>query len=209
MAEHFAEGAKMQWKVAGAKQSTGEERVWKIEAPTARDAEAIARKNGILVTSVQPSSAAHAAAIESMVATAVADPTPPPVVNPMPRIPLVACAACEHQISLAAITCPKCGHPQQPQHVQPDAPPIAPLGYATPYANARPPRVQTVQQTSKFWKAQIMLAVLTMIAGIGVVVALTQTKGQEGIAVVCGGILIIGGIAWYIFARFMAWWHHG
>lgn len=72
-------------------------------------------------------------------------------------------------------------------------------------------RVQTVEQTGKIWKIQILLAVLLCIVGVVHFVMVFNDRslsvGVFGIEV--GPLLVVAGIAWLIFARVGSWWHHG
>lgn len=65
-------------------------------------------------------------------------------------------------------------------------------------------RIQTTQQTGKFWKLQIMLGALTAIVG-GVLMAASGGGSLFGF----GLLALIVGIAWFLIARLLAWWFHG
>lgn len=90
---------------------------------------------------------------------------------------LVECPDCKKQISDAAPSCPNCGRPQ---------------------AQAAPQREQvvTVQQTSKHWKALILLSILGFFASFSI---------QSG----NGPLLMAGSILLFFFAVIGKWWHHG
>lgn len=63
-------------------------------------------------------------------------------------------------------------------------------------------KTQTVEQTGKVWKLQMVLSVLAAI--IGTVGAVGTTGDKSGFVV-----LLVVGLVWFVFARVMAWWFHG
>jgi hypothetical protein len=69
-------------------------------------------------------------------------------------------------------------------------------------------RVQTIEQTGKTWKAQILLSSLLLIAGVVLATVGAQSKGMEA-ATALGVMAILIGIVWLIFAKLGAWWFHG
>lgn len=92
--------------------------------------------------------------------------------------------------------------------------PAAPLNYASPPRAVRPSQPITIQQTSKAWKLQKLLAVglvllvapCLWIAGV-LVTPFNPTASQ--VFAVAGLLTAISGIAWFIAAWIGAWWHHG
>lgn len=74
-------------------------------------------------------------------------------------------------------------------------------------AQPAPPGVQTIQKTAKIWKAQMALGVLLMIAGV--VMLMVGFQGGPVISAMLGTLAVMVGFVWYLFARVMAWWHHG
>ncbi|MGK0259430.1 MAG: hypothetical protein ACI96M_002872 [Candidatus Azotimanducaceae bacterium] len=81
-------------------------------------------------------------------------------------------------------------------------------------ATAAPaPRVQTVEQTGKGYKALMVIGVLFILLG-GIAMGVAASAGQSGNpdSEGAGGIgmaLIVLGIMLNIFARVGAWWNHG
>ena len=76
------------------------------------------------------------------------------------------------------------------------------------------PAVQTIQLTAKKWKLLKLVSGLGIIFGILIlIVALSMSQPDDNHASagasLFGFIVLLGSIGLYIFARFMAWWHHG
>lgn len=100
---------------------------------------------------------------------------------------LTDCPECHRQVSVAARACPHCGYPLQHS--------TAPI----------PDRTQTIEQTSKHWKAAQLIGAAALI--LGVVWAL-WSAASDGSAI--GGIvLMLTGIVTYTIGRMGAWWYHG
>lgn len=105
------------------------------------------------------------------------------------------------------------------QPAAPQYPPPPSVPYATPGAYQQPwypPPVQTVEKTGKFWKAQMLLAAMMTIVGVIMVCAGVQSMqatraagGQVHASGGIGGLLVFGGLIWFIVARVLAWWNHG
>jgi len=70
--------------------------------------------------------------------------------------------------------------------------------------------VRTIEQTSKKWKAMKVIGFLLLFTGIALVTGSSpDPSGEPSGAAMTGVLLVIGGPCLYIFARVMAWWHHG
>lgn len=67
----------------------------------------------------------------------------------------------------------------------------------------RPQPVQTVEMTSKKWKAMQLIGVLVSVVA-GALWALIPFPGANALA-----WFFFGGLAVWIIGRIMAWWHHG
>jgi hypothetical protein len=98
---------------------------------------------------------------------------------------LIECPECEGVVSDRALACVHCGFPI--------------VGFDRMPAMASGRRVQTVEQTSKAIKANIILGLATMAGGVA--------GGSLGMA---GGWMLAGaGFAWFAVAAFLQWWKHG
>jgi hypothetical protein len=74
--------------------------------------------------------------------------------------------------------------------------------------------VQTIQATSKKWKLLKLLGVLAIMFGmlifVSLIVITAGSKQQEfGFFHGLSCVSVSGGLAMFVFARLMAWWHHG
>lgn len=70
----------------------------------------------------------------------------------------------------------------------------------------------TVEQTKKSLKMQRLLAILTLLFGIGLVIAGQQTgqdKVDAQLTQVNGTLTIIAACIWIVVLRVLVWWHHG
>lgn len=68
--------------------------------------------------------------------------------------------------------------------------------------------VITTQRTGKFWKLNILLASLLLIGGgVTAIVGFTGGAGRDVGPI--GLLAFSAGFAWYVCARFGAWWFHG
>jgi hypothetical protein len=95
---------------------------------------------------------------------------------------LISCPACDKQISQMASACPSCGHPAASAH------PV------------ERPAVQTVEQTSKGYKAGQLIGVLMLCAS-----PIACSAGEHH----ASAWLMILGFVIYICARIGAWWNNG
>jgi len=93
-------------------------------------------------------------------------------------MPLIECPDCKKQISDIAPACPHCGRPR----VQ-----------AVPQQE----QIVTIQQSSKLWKALILLSIVGFFASLTV-----QPPGN-------GPLLGAGSIVLFFVAVIGKWWHHG
>lgn len=90
--------------------------------------------------------------------------------------------------------------------------PSAVLPYQPQQRRYRPATV-TVERTSKFWKAQKVIASLLCIVGVTLACAGVQMVNgpNDGTPFIggIGGLLLLVGVCWFIIARIGAWWDHG
>jgi DNA-directed RNA polymerase subunit RPC12/RpoP len=94
---------------------------------------------------------------------------------------LIPCAACEKRISQMATSCPNCGHPV----------------VAAPPAR---PEIQTVEQTSKRFKAgQLVGAAMLLWSFVAC---------SAGNYYATSWILVLGLVIWLV-SRTGAWWNNG
>jgi proline racemase len=114
-------------------------------------------------------------------------------------MPLMNCPECNQQVSGRAKACPKCAYPINPS-VRP-ATPGAPLA-----ASAAVARVQTVEQTSKALKGQVLASVLLVMAGTFMTCASAAAEAPGFGA--AAGLLAFAGVVWFIVTRIRIWWHH-
>ncbi len=99
---------------------------------------------------------------------------------------LIYCANCEGKASDQIESCPHCGHP---------------LNGVTQNAAGG---TQTVEQTSKKWKA------VQLISACGVIVGVMMCVGSdEAGTVAVGKGLLASSIAGVVIGRVCAWWYHG
>lgn len=104
---------------------------------------------------------------------------------------LINCPDCGTSVSDRAAACVKCGAPIAAQ-----ANPAA--------ADFGSPRVQTIEQTGKGYKAQQALGVVATMTGIVMMVA-----GETGSSANVFGAIVAGiGLIVYLSARLGAWWNH-
>jgi hypothetical protein len=94
---------------------------------------------------------------------------------------LINCPDCGKQVSDQAAACLRCG---------------API--------AAPAPVQTIEQTGKRYKAQLVVGILALLTGVIMI-----NVGEPGSATKVFGIIItLIGAMMYIFSRIGAWWDH-
>ncbi|HET7175980.1 MAG TPA: zinc ribbon domain-containing protein [Gammaproteobacteria bacterium] len=101
---------------------------------------------------------------------------------------LIKCGECGREISDQAMACPGCGAP------------IAKVAATGSAADEVSNGVQTIEQTSKKWKALQLGASVAIAAGIVFMMA-----GNMGF----GAFLAFIGIITYIYGRAGAWWQNG
>ena len=103
---------------------------------------------------------------------------------------LIKCPECKTDISDKARSCPKCAYP------------IAELLNIAKDNTEQPvkDKVQTIEQTGKEYKTQILLSVALTVLGI----LLVFIGGYY-----LGFFLLFAGVVWFFVARTSAWWHHG
>jgi hypothetical protein len=77
------------------------------------------------------------------------------------------------------------------------------------------PRHVTTEATGKGIKIQQLIALVMLLAGLGLIIAGAQTVGAQGAAPGTGGGMLLGGmlmftvaVAWRIVLRMLKWWHH-
>lgn len=93
-------------------------------------------------------------------------------------------------------------------------PPAQPVAYASPpqylppVLAGSPPRVQTVEATSKIWKACQALGVLGILVGVTMLIIGIQTSGNRGLTAI-GGLLFVVGFILYLVGRICGWWFNG
>lgn len=101
---------------------------------------------------------------------------------------LIPCPACERQISEMAPACPGCGHPVASTRAAPQAMP------------ASPAFVQTIEQTSKTYKAMQLIGIAMILSSF--VACSLDSPGA-------GWLLILLGFLVHLAARMGAWWNNG
>ena len=102
---------------------------------------------------------------------------------------LISCPECKNQVSSVAASCPKCGSPVDVAETQAAGAPLT-----------------TVQETSKKFKLQILLASIMFWAGLFMIVYRIQTGAKVGNVWYLLASII--GLVWYIITKFRVWWHH-
>lgn len=101
---------------------------------------------------------------------------------------LIACPECGQQVSSLAASCPRCAAPIAQKEA----------------AQAVGQQVTTTEATSKKIKAQKAWAIAFVIAGVFVAMA-APGEGTSTAA----GLMMVGGVIWYIVVAIRGWWHHG
>lgn len=133
----------------------------------------------------------------------------------------IYCVKCEGENDNDAAFCKTCGGPLSAlAALAQDTSPSRPIAYATP-PRQRPPRVQTVQQTSKTWKGMQLVGALLVLVGVCGAVVIQSLSPNSTLAIgasspipvasipAVGAIVAVSGVCVYGFGRVMAWWHHG
>ena len=104
----------------------------------------------------------------------------------IPTLTLTPCPACGQDVSVAAASCPRCGHPLAAAHRRP----------AWPGMSASPPTI-TTQATGKEAKAAVAVGGALVIAGL-----VTDDALLSSLMLVPGVVLLLAG--WI-----MRWWRYG
>ncbi len=109
-------------------------------------------------------------------------PPPVPTISTVPTI--VACPDCGHEVSRQAAACPGCG---------------------------RPMAAQTIEKTSKTFKAMQLIGYPLAVAGLLIVVASDSAwRTAGGVAAMWGGVIItIVGLVIGVLGGVLSWWYHG
>ncbi len=98
---------------------------------------------------------------------------------------LIKCPACEKQVSTQAAACPNCGQPLNALLAD---------------------DVQTVEQTGKDLKLQILISLCLFFGSIPLFVI---GAGLDSDAIMnLAGIALLAGLGWYLITRVNIWWKH-
>ncbi len=70
---------------------------------------------------------------------------------------------------------------------------------------------QTIEQTAKKYKLQIVLSSLVIVLGLALlIVTAASNLGNFGFYVTALSVVImLSGIIWLAIVKFLTWWHHG
>lgn len=107
-----------------------------------------------------------------------------------------------------AIPVPAADNPENPldQLAAVNSLPVPPpLQYATPMGRPRP---VTIERTSKIYKAQMLLAGMSTVSGFILMMNDRDASG-EATQTHVGTLALVGGVLWWLIARFGAWWDKG
>ena len=97
---------------------------------------------------------------------------------------LTTCPDCGHKLSTSATACPSCGAPMK--------------------------RPVTIEATGKTWKfVQLIGAGMAIWGTVGCMMTDTTKPGDASAGMALNILLLIGGIAVFVFGRIGAWWFHG
>jgi len=111
---------------------------------------------------------------------------------------LINCPECNKEISDKAPACPGCGSPIAA------APAIR--AAAKEADGSGVPQLQTIQETSKQLKSQMVMSLVLFGAGVVFWLSVEKTPGgNEGMAPMA---VTAAGIVWYLATRYRIWWHH-
>lgn len=108
---------------------------------------------------------------------------------------LINCPDCNNQVSTSAVACPQCGAPIA-EYRQSEAAGVS---------------LTTTQETSKKFKLHSLISLLSIFLGFALSMILMGEPGEKTEPSMMGlipGIMIIGGIIWFIVTKFRIWWHH-
>ena len=98
---------------------------------------------------------------------------------------IIKCPECGAEVSDKAEQCLKCAYPIAKKSTQNE--------------------VQTIEQTGKNLKLQLVLAIIVMFIGVFVF----AISGREFVpGLVCGGLVIFMGLVWSIVVKIRIWWNH-
>jgi DNA-directed RNA polymerase subunit RPC12/RpoP len=92
---------------------------------------------------------------------------------------LIKCPECSTEVSDKAEKCPKCAYPI--------------LGQS----------IQTIEQTSKIYKKQIIYGWIVFFVGIVIFMFSQSLSGKNW-----GAFIALMGFIWFLFAKVSIWWHH-
>jgi DNA-directed RNA polymerase subunit RPC12/RpoP len=92
---------------------------------------------------------------------------------------LIKCPECSTEVSDKAEKCPKCAYPI--------------LGQS----------IQTIEQTSKIYKKQIIYGLLVLVLGFIILFSSKSDSGKNW-----GAFIALMGFVWFLFAKVSIWWHH-
>lgn len=105
---------------------------------------------------------------------------------------IIKCPECSTEVSDKAETCPKCAFP------------------VADHFNPSPKnRVQTVEQTGKRHKLQMLLSGLTIIIGIIMLVSQVSAAAPSEDTIMWGFLICIVGVIWLVIVKILSWWYHG
>ena len=99
---------------------------------------------------------------------------------------MTKCPECGTEVSDKAEKCPKCAYPISGQ--------------------SSSEKVQTIEQTSKRLKKQMIFAILAIMFGL--IVAISSSTNNYTSGSVFGMLLIVAGIIGIITVKIKIWWHH-
>lgn len=103
---------------------------------------------------------------------------------------LIECPDCGSEVSERAPACPKCGGPIVERR------------------NENPTGVQTIQATSKAWKAVQAVGIVLALGGVTTCAGIAQDPDASGHAVSLSSGAVMVGFIVFIVGRIGAWWNH-
>jgi len=105
---------------------------------------------------------------------------------------LITCPECGAQVSNHAENCPKCAYPIMRGTTQ-----------------AHDEIVQTVEQTSKKLKLQLLISSLLCMGSLLVMLSSCSEPQARSDGMASGTLGFFVGLIWFMIVRFKIWWHHG
>ena len=105
---------------------------------------------------------------------------------------LINCSECGREVSMNAAACVGCGNP------------IA----ARSETMAAGAPLNTIQETSKKFKAQILISLALLFTGLVMLFSITGDPDAAADKATIPSFMFIGGLIWYIVTKFRIWWHH-